>query len=290
MTEIGRTPGGVPIAAWILKGDPKVFDVDGAFEEGVIDSSWSVYKTYRSELLDDGQRCYMWRSGRDAAIIAAGQIRGPVELSQATVQNWVDQDKAKLADLFVPVELYLLGQEITRARLRSHPVLANLEILRIPQGSNPSILTPEEFDALEELVSDIEESDGPLAAISAGGAVCLVVLLEDGEGFVLLGESAEGKELEPIEFDSEKDAVLAGAAALAHEIAELPSVEPSDLEEDEVPVVRIRRDRNDYILVFKIPGGFMSAQFIDDDLVEVVNSDLSALVRDIYDEVDVGSY
>jgi hypothetical protein len=49
----------------------------------------------------------------------------------------------------VLIELYPLEEPIEREVVRAYPALANAEMLTMPQGSNPAILTPAELEALE---------------------------------------------------------------------------------------------------------------------------------------------
>jgi hypothetical protein len=291
VTDIGRTPGGHEIAAWILKGDPNVFDLDAALEdEGVIDS-WSVHKTYRTGLLAEGQRCYLWRSGPDAAIVASGFVTGPVESRQAIAENWVDRDKAKTATLFVPVELHQLAEEITRDELRADPILSKIEILKMPQGSNPSILKPEEFRALDSLVAAIEERDAPAALVTTATAMRVVYPTESGGGSTLYGLDADGEELAPALFEDEMEALLAGVASLTDQIGKSSIVDPFNLGSEAVPIVQVKNNRADYLEIYKVLGGFRVLQFGEDDIAEVgaLYPELSTLIRAIYND-ELGVY
>ena len=143
--SIGRTRDGVDIAGWILKGDPKVFDLDAALENGRVIERWSVHDTYRKDLMGKGQRCVLWRSGPNSAIVAAGYVTGRVQRGTSNPSARVDPGKAKRAKWFVPVELHVLDVPIPRAELKAHPVLSQIELLRAKQMSNPTIVTPEEL-------------------------------------------------------------------------------------------------------------------------------------------------
>jgi hypothetical protein len=91
------------------------------------------------------------RSGPTGAFVAAGLVTGQVEIGEAD-ENWLDQDKAGHADLFAQLDLRALDEPIERARVKADPVLSRIEIMRAPQGSNPSILTPAELAAFEALL------------------------------------------------------------------------------------------------------------------------------------------
>jgi hypothetical protein len=47
----------------------------------------------------------------------------------------------------------LLTNPIHRSDLLAHPTLANAEVLRMPAGSNPSYLTPQQWSALRDLIA-----------------------------------------------------------------------------------------------------------------------------------------
>jgi hypothetical protein len=291
VSGIGWTPSGDEIAAWILKGDPKVFDLDAELEERGLVESWSVHETYRTGLMAEGQRCYMWRSGPEAAIIASGYVTGQVESGQANVEDWVDQEKAKSVNLFVPVELYQLGEVITRSQLKARPVLSQIELLRMPMGSNPSILIPEEFEALEVLVAAIEERDTPVAIITTKDARLEVYPSEMGDGSSLYGQFAN-EELAPAQFDDELEAILAGLAAVEEQVRELPAAwDPFELDVDELPVLQIKTNLNDFLRVYKVIGGFQALRFSTNGIaaVGVLYPELTTLIRAIYDDDLYGS-
>ncbi len=151
MKPFAITKGGVPIAAWILKGDPKVFDIDAALDGGTIED-WSVHPSYRLDLLGEGQRCFLWRSGPDAALVAEGHVTGPVYEREANVENWEDQEQARRTRHFLPVELRPLATEVTRDELRLAPGLARIEVLRAVRMGNPTVVTPDELEVIEDLV------------------------------------------------------------------------------------------------------------------------------------------
>jgi hypothetical protein len=160
MASIGRTPGGVEIAAWILKGDPRVFDLDGALDSNGKVDSWSVHQSYRTGLMAHGQRCFLWRSGPDGALVAGGLVTGPAASGLADPNEWEDRAKARTAELFVPVELLPLDAEIPRDVLRDDPVLSRMELFRSPRMSNPNVVTPGELEAIEEYLQIPEGWDG----------------------------------------------------------------------------------------------------------------------------------
>jgi EVE domain len=276
---IGRTPKGEDIAGWVLKGDPKVYDLDAELEARGVVRNWSVYgKTYRPELMAEGQRCFLWRSGPDGAIVAAGHVTGPVYEAQADVAEWIDQSKAVAADLFVPVELYELDEPIPRAALRDHPVLSQVEFLRAQSMSNPTILTPEELEALDDLVKDRE----PLSSLGIIGSHpnrFFVDRREADDRFVVLSESPNG---EVSDHDDLLDALLAAASAAAAQIEAEPVV---DWDDGGTLVVRLKLDDGRRIGLYKVEGGYEALEIHEDDTVEQVErrtKDLSDLLKSMF--------
>ena len=94
-----------------------------------------VRRSYRLELMAPGQPCLLWLSGRDRpGVHALGAITGDVE---------DDADGPT-----VPVRLILLPEPVARADLLGDPRMRDAEVLRMPAGSNPSWLSPSQFDAV----------------------------------------------------------------------------------------------------------------------------------------------
>ena len=255
MTTIGHTPDGTDIAGWVLRANPKTYDVDAELDANGLIEDWSVHESYRTKLMGDGQRCFLWRSGPEGAVIAAGYIRGPVYPGQADPKEWVDESKARDADLFVPVELYPLFEEIPRAVLKGHPVLANVEFLRVRQGSNPSILTPEELDALEEIQAETDVAPW-LAAVVVEDTTWFVPLIETDEHFTILEARGGADPIETGRYDSIQAAVLAAVAIASPQIDNLLPVDP-ELDASS-PIVDVREDDGKVLLVFKAKDGFQA--------------------------------
>ena len=97
--------------------------------------------SYRTGLVRAGQPLLLWVSGTDpalpAGILAHGLTTGPV------------QDVGG-EEPFVPVLLRATDPPVGRRQVLAHPVLAGLEVLRMPAGSNPSFLDVEQYAALCE--------------------------------------------------------------------------------------------------------------------------------------------
>ena len=127
------------LGAWLLKVDPRASDVGAMVRDGFASvATRCVRPTYRTELVEAGQPVLLWVSGRDpahpAGLHAQGRTTGPAHQLGP--------------DHVVPVSLEILTDPVPRGELLAHPVLAGLEVLAMPAGSNPSYLTREQVDAL----------------------------------------------------------------------------------------------------------------------------------------------
>jgi hypothetical protein len=61
----------------------------------------------------------------------------------------------------MPVRLAPVVPAVPRDALVADPVLARLEVLRMPAGSNPSYLDVEQYDALRAAFPQVDRRDGP---------------------------------------------------------------------------------------------------------------------------------
>ncbi|WP_433010809.1 hypothetical protein [Kribbella sp. CA-294648] len=133
------------LGAWILKCNPAVTNLPELIEHGV--GSWCVQKTYRTTLFEPGQPCLLWVSGSARAkptpgLWATGHLTGPAD--------WRPGEPTKYV---VPLTLDFLPEPLPRTLLTAHPALADLEVIRQPQMSNPSFATQPQYAALQELLT-----------------------------------------------------------------------------------------------------------------------------------------
>ena len=100
-----------------------------------------VRRSYRTDLVEEGQRVLLWVSGSEpdlpAGIHARGRTTGPA------------------ADGVMPVTLKPLRSPVLRSELVNDPDLAALEVIRMPAGSNPSYVTPAQLSALEAMCPEL---------------------------------------------------------------------------------------------------------------------------------------
>jgi phage terminase large subunit-like protein len=131
-------PSQESLGAWLVKasgGDPSTKShVAHGFADVV---TRCVRRSYRTDLIEEGQRVLLWVSGSErdlpAGIYAHGHTTGPAAAG------------------VMPVTLTPVRGPVLRSELVSHPDLAALEVIRMPAGSNPSYVTPAQLSALQEL-------------------------------------------------------------------------------------------------------------------------------------------
>lgn len=149
------------LGAWLLKCNPAVYDLRAAVEAGIdhVDS-WSVRPGYRAEMMAPGQRAVLWVSGDGSrlarGIWGVGWVRGSVREPGPDSEGaayWADRGARSAVRLAVPLWIPVLEEPVTVEEIRAAGVL-DLEVLRMPQGSNPSWVSKRQLAVLESLLPD----------------------------------------------------------------------------------------------------------------------------------------
>lgn len=148
------------LGAWLLKGNPAVWDVRRFLADGHrAITSWSVQPGYRSALMQRGDPVLFWLSGPGTRGLARGiwglgHVVGAAEpWSDADRGWWLDDDARRALRARVEVHVPLLEDPVPVAELRAAGI-TDLEVQRVPQGSNPSWVSRTQLDALEPLLPD----------------------------------------------------------------------------------------------------------------------------------------
>lgn len=125
------------LGAWMLKGNADRVDLEGRFADEPRVPQWCVRPGYRTRLMRAGQPVVFWASGSRAGVWGLGSLTGEAFLGGDGAWH-------------VPLDLAVVppGERLPRAVLRADQRLADLEVFRQPQGSNPSFLTVDQFAAL----------------------------------------------------------------------------------------------------------------------------------------------
>jgi hypothetical protein len=148
------------LGAWLLKASPTVWDVRRFREDGGTRlTSWSVRRGYRSALMRPGDKVVFWLSGPGTG----GLVRGVWGLGHVVAEAeawtdagpgwWLDDAARQALHARVEVDVPLLEHPLPAADLRAAGI-ADLEVQRMPQGSNPSWVSRAQLAALEDLLPD----------------------------------------------------------------------------------------------------------------------------------------
>jgi hypothetical protein len=152
---IAWTKDGDPIAAWLLKANPRIWNIQSWLEKyGEIDS-WRLAPSYRVGLMRPGHRCFLWVTGSSRqrmtpGIWAAGTVTAEPHVDSGGGEHWLDEIEKERRRPYVGVALYPLAEPIPRDELTGDPRFASAEVLRVPQMGSPNILSPQELQVLEE--------------------------------------------------------------------------------------------------------------------------------------------
>ncbi|HEY4377448.1 MAG TPA: hypothetical protein VGM93_09825, partial [Acidimicrobiales bacterium] len=176
-----RTDDGKPIAGWVLRADPAVFDVDAMISEYGQVYRFPVAAGPRAHLMDAGQPCFLFAgAGGGRGIYAVGEVVAPtttITLDGTLPDGTVEEE----VQLYAEVELLPIEPPMRVAEMESHRVLSKGELLTNPGQDNPIVLRPEEVRALEEFeFFVIEPTDDQVARLQD-------VLADDGPIFQLAG-------------------------------------------------------------------------------------------------------
>jgi hypothetical protein len=153
--RLRRRSDGAPFGAWLFKCSPGLRDFDRFLAEPAQQSEWCVTRTYRSDLMEAHQPALLWVSGNDRGHPVPG-IWGVGELAGPTTAKQAQRPAADRGPLRVDLTFRLLADPLPRTVLRQVPLLEQLEVLRIPAGSNPSWVTPTELAAVVALIEQVD--------------------------------------------------------------------------------------------------------------------------------------
>lgn len=136
---IARLRSGAPVAGWLCKANPEVWDVESHLaEHGQVDR-WRLQAGYRADLVAPGHPFVLWLTGPRSGVIAVGEVtsRAVVRDSRAGPRPHCDVDAVA-----VP--------RIPKAALRAVPGFELAEVVRTPRAGNPLALSPTELDVIAD--------------------------------------------------------------------------------------------------------------------------------------------
>jgi hypothetical protein len=133
------------LGSWLVKCDPRVNpELLKPVDAGVVRvTSRCVVRGYRASMMKKGDRVVLWVSGD-----GRGMARGIWGFGHLT--GVVDETGVKPS---VPVDIPLFASALTDADLRAAGV-DDLEVQRMPAGSNPSWLSRQQWDRIGPLLGE----------------------------------------------------------------------------------------------------------------------------------------
>lgn len=141
------------LGAWVLKCNPQMWDIVAFMADGnrVIDG-WSVQDNVRAKNMVSGEPVVLWVSGSSSTIEAGawgvGQVAGPAAPGSPD-KYWL----AKPGSLYVPLDLRIDRCLVPRDAAKQSPVLSGSELIRMPQMSNPVMLTATEWTEFQRVLA-----------------------------------------------------------------------------------------------------------------------------------------
>lgn len=135
------------LGAWLVKATGAAPSTRAHVRAGFAGvDTWCARPTYRTDLVAAGQPVLLWVSGSEAdqpaGLYAHGRTTGPA------------------GDGVMPMVLAPLDDPLLRSELVGHPDLAAMEVLRMPAGSNPSYVTPEQLAVLAGMRPELVDLPG----------------------------------------------------------------------------------------------------------------------------------
>lgn len=147
--------------SWLVRCNPAKWDLPGYIAGGgdQVDSV-SVVDNYRSALMAPGDRILLWVSGNGRAMargiwglgrVTAGVRDEPAGAEPDHSSLWLDERTRRGVRHAVFVHIPLLDAPITDAELKS-AAIDDLEVQRVPMGSNPSWMSKEQLARVRPLL------------------------------------------------------------------------------------------------------------------------------------------
>jgi KaiC/GvpD/RAD55 family RecA-like ATPase len=158
-------------SAWIFQGNPKYYDVIGAVE--ALDKiTWAVNQYPKQ--IKKGDKAYIWVSGSDGGIIAAGFILNDPEMTKPNLNDPYNRGGALKSEPYLAVDIQierkLTLKKVPRTVLLVDERTKQLEILTYPGATNFRVTKAQEeviesiIDGSYERVPAVDEPIGEIAS------------------------------------------------------------------------------------------------------------------------------
>jgi hypothetical protein len=166
-------PKPVSTSVWLFQGNPDKFDVDGYLASRT-EFCWTVNQ--HRKRINAGDRVYIWRSGKDAGIVAVAQaISNVAPLPDDAREFWrgvSEESSSPTQRVRLKLLINLVDAPLPRARLREE--LPGFNFIKSPQGTNFAV-TSEENQVIESLLgieslqiaSDLEVQPSDVTSLTA---------------------------------------------------------------------------------------------------------------------------
>ena len=139
-------------SAWIFQGNPKYYDVEGAIKAlDVI--TWTVNQSPKQ--IKKSDKVYIWMSGSDGGIIAAGTILCNPEMRQPVADDPYNRGESLKDEPYLAVDIQLerkLDTAITRNFLLADERTKRLEIITYPGATNFRVTKAQE-EVIESIIN-----------------------------------------------------------------------------------------------------------------------------------------
>ncbi len=144
---------------WLFQANPQIYNLAEDLQNfQVADEDWWDVTRFKNEM-KQGDKVILWVAGKQGGVYALGELLS--EPNEEKGGTWK-----------VPFRYtHILDRPVLRDTIKGHPILRNMEILRMAQGANKRV-TKEEWNALQALITN--RNDGNASSriwkISAGEA------------------------------------------------------------------------------------------------------------------------
>lgn len=123
--------------SWFFQCRPDFFDLQGALQE--LDHLTWLVKQHKQDI-KKGDLVFLWESGKEAGIVALGNVVSEVEKIEQDPQELVfNLDSTKFSSLQDRVRIkvnQVLEHKLTKEGVKEYPELSDLSILHFAQGTN----------------------------------------------------------------------------------------------------------------------------------------------------------
>jgi MoxR-like ATPase len=139
-------------SAWIFQGNPKYYDVEGAIK--ALDKiTWAVNQSPKQ--IKKSDKVYIWLSGSDGGIIAAGTILCNPEIRQPETDDPYSRGESLKTEPYLAVDIRIdhrLDTVISRAILLADERTKRLEIITFPGATNFRVTKAQE-EVIESIIN-----------------------------------------------------------------------------------------------------------------------------------------